>query len=490
MYKKYVIGMYIGLACVAEASMPQTYQAETSISYERWKLPGGEKLGMAKIGLIYDIAPWWYGGVDLFGAASGERGGFFTFGFDSGLQTDPEYPVQLRGGIFVGAGGGGGAPQGGGLMLRPYAELRYHFEDFTMGAGVSHVRFPNGDIRSTQVYGSVSMPWSGKFWHGWPPYAKGALTQNHPSDGIEMETILKAGRYLVSDSVKNTRGAPQKDMDWMGMEIRRLFPNGFFGTISSAGAGGGDADGYMEVFGGAGYRLQISDWPVFASLQGDLGLGGGGAVDTGGGTMWKVGGGIETHLTDHLVLGVEAAHVQSFEGEFKANSLGAYLGLRGIWDGNSPAYSPTYFAVRAIEKTHFTGHGDFKDPFRNDRIDMLGMAVDHYFNPYIYMTGQALWAYNGNSGGYTEGLLGMGIQTPSWHRLRFWSEATIGAGGGGGVDTDGGLLASLGIGGTFRLTDRLDLQLGTGYTRSKSGGFSSVDGTFQLRYRFSFPFLY
>jgi len=485
MEKKRYLAAALICASVFAGAEAETYNGEAAIGYEEWKLPGGETMGMTRVGMLFDITPWWYGGVDLFGAVRGERGGFFTFGFESGLQTDPTLPWQLRGGMFVGAGGGGAGPQGSGLMLRPYAEVRYRAESFSLGVGVSYVDFPDGGIDSTQVFGSFYLPLNGLYRSGWSPGAFGS--GESAAEGVEIESLIRAGRYFVSGSSRTTGGARQEDLDWVGVEVRRFFGETGFVSLSSAGAGGGSSDGYMEVFGGAGARVQLADWPLYATLQGELGTGGGGAVDTGGGPLWRVRGGLEARIARHLVLGIEGGHVESFEGSFKADSLGGYLGFDRRWGGSGEEYLPAFLSVRAIEKTHFTGRGDFKDPARSDRLSLMGIAVDHALGRHLYMTGQALWAFDGGSGGYTEGLMGLGVQSDEWHGMRVWGELLGGAGGGGGVKTGGGALGSLSVGGSVALGKAWDLMVGAGYTRAGSDGFSSVDGTLQFRYRFSLP---
>jgi len=462
----------------------QHYSAEATIGYEEWKLPKGEKLGVVRLGALFNITPWWYGGLDFYGAVKGKRGGFFTFGFDSGLQTSPKEPLQLRGGLFVGAGGGGAAPQGGGLMVRPYGELRYKSKNFAISGGISHVRFPNGGIKSTQLFTALYIPFSGNFWSGWQQKLINSKVKN---SGIEVENFMQAGEYIVSKSSHTTNGKKLENMKLVGTEFRRHYENGLFTSLSTAGASGGNSDGYMEVFGGLGYRQQLAGLPIFATAQAELGMGGGGKVNTGGGTMWRVRSGLEAHIAKHYVLGINGGYVKSFQGDFKAKSIIAYAGLTHRWGGSTPNFKPEFFSVRALQKTHFSGKGDFKDPNRSDRIDMLGVAFDHYFNQYFYATGQALWAYKGNSGGYTEGLMGIGVQSKSWHGAKLWGEALIGAGGGGGVKTSGGVLTSATLGLSVEVNNSLDLLAGIGYTKSTNKGLSSTDATFGFRYRFALP---
>jgi len=137
----------------------QQQNGELTLGYEEWKLPKNETLGMSYIDINFDITPYWFAGAEIFGALRGKRGGFFAFGFNSGLHTNTK-PIELKSGLFIGAGGGGAAPQGGGLMLRPYAEIKYKTDKASLSLGASYVKFPNGDISSKQIYGAISMPFS------------------------------------------------------------------------------------------------------------------------------------------------------------------------------------------------------------------------------------------------------------------------------------------------------------------------------------------
>ena len=469
---------------ITNANMIQNYKGEITIGYEKWKLPQNESLGITRLGILFDITPWWYSGINIYGAVKGHRGGFFTLGFDNGLQSNPNLPLQLRTGLFVGAGGGGGAPQGGGLMLRPYLELKYNSKNFSLSTGVSHVRFPNGKINSTQVFGAFYIPFNGIFWNGWP-----TKTENYSSTlkGYEIENLIRGGEYIVSSSAKTTEGKKLENMNWMGSELRRNFHNKLFLSLSTAGAGGGNADGYMEIFAGLGYKQQLEKLPIYTYIQGELGMGGGGKIDSGGGTMWRVRSGVEAHILKHFIIGIDGGYIQSFQGSFKAKSIGVFAGIKKTIGGSGVDFKPTLFSVREIAKTHFSGKGDFKDSNKSKRIDMLGIAFDHYFNNNFYITGQALWAYKGNAGGYAEGLLGLGWQSNQWHKMRIWGEALVGAGGGGGVKTNGGILGSISIGTSYALNKSLDIIIGAGYTKSTNKGLSSADATLGLRYRFALP---
>ena len=80
----------------------------------------GEKMGLYSFGAYDQLNPWLYGGITLYGAATGRRGGFFTGGYTLGLERQLFDNFIFDAGGYVGAGGGGAAAQGGGLMIRPH----------------------------------------------------------------------------------------------------------------------------------------------------------------------------------------------------------------------------------------------------------------------------------------------------------------------------------------------------------------------------------
>jgi len=100
-------------------------------------------------------------------------------------------------------------------------------------------------------------------------------------------------------------------------------------------------------------------------------------------------------------------------------------------------------------------------------------------------TGQALSAYAGGAGGYSEGHWGGGgLFGPSWKNAQIYVEMLMGAGGGGGVDTGSALLFKPSVGLEFQLTPSLSLQTGLGKFISKSDNLDSSFLEANLVYRF------
>jgi hypothetical protein len=120
-----------------------------------------------------------------------------------------------------------------------------------------------------------------------------------------------------------------------------------------------------------------------------------------------------------------------------------------------------------------------------NRIDLIGIGVDRLLGAHWYLSGFSYWAWQGQAGGYAEGVFGLGWQSSAWHGWRLYGEATVGVGGGGDVHMDGGLFFSLGGGVRYDLSPSLQVHLGSAYVRSKTGGFRTQSLEGGICYRFS-----
>jgi len=109
--------------------------AEVRLSVESVKVEDQVRMGMIGLHYLRPITPNWYGGISVYGATQGDRGGFFAWGLSSGYRWR-DGPWAAEAGLFVGGGGGSPGWVGGGLMLRPHLAVSHAWGDFSLGAGV------------------------------------------------------------------------------------------------------------------------------------------------------------------------------------------------------------------------------------------------------------------------------------------------------------------------------------------------------------------
>lgn len=465
-------------------------------SFEEIDMPAtGENMGLFGVGVHENFNDWLYGGLSAYGAATGQRGGFFTGGFTVGAKKHLGGNWWADAGIYAGAGGGGGAPQGGGLMLRPHIGLMYDFGEFSLGLHYTKVKFPNGDINSDAIAVMLDIPFNSldRNWDDPPTSAEQYFGNGLANITKHRSHIsMRARAYNPASGSKKTSG---KNLDetigLMGVEYAYFLDNNWFMNFEAAGAMKGGVDGYAEFLGGLGYRMPLSSNDRLALLPSvSLGGAGGGGVDTGGGFVTRANLGLEYRLSPRMSLILDGGYLTAPNGNFDSTYAGLNLTYVMETFAADPFGAPiaeddivktSKWRIRPAHQWYFDAQR--KTTAARD-MQLMGAKIDWIGGDSWYLTGQALSAYAGGAGGYSEGLWGGGVFGPSWKDAQVYAEMLVGAGGGGGVDTGSALLFKPSVGLEYQYSDRLSLQTGLGKVISKSGNLDSNFLEFNLVYRF------
>jgi len=106
-------------------------------------------------------------------------------------------------------------------------------------------------------------------------------------------------------------------------------------------------------------------------------------------------------------------------------------------------------------------------------LEQFVFKAEFLLSDQIYLTGQSGWATGGRAGAWATGLLGAGVQTPDFrgHRLRL--ELSGGAGGGGGVEAQGGALVQAMTGWNWDFSPSWSVHFMLGGIRSPRHGLST-----------------
>ncbi len=464
-----------------------------SITYDSLSLPNNENLGLLGTSYLYDFQHNIYFGIGVYSAVTGERGGFFTGGVELGKKIRLYKNIYTDFGLFVGGGGGGSAPQGGGLMLRPHIGILYDTGKYNVGLSLTKVKFPNGDIDSNQVSLNINFPFS--LIHEKNIFSKITLQE---IDNLIGTTGKKIGwqdhyfavtmqRYMPGNGSKTTSGAKMNsNMTLVGFEYGTKLNRNIFSFVEAAGAGGGDTDGYAEILGGLGYTKQIKTHSGIY-VKAALGASGGGRVDTGGGIIAKESIGIYSKLMKNLILTTEVGHIDAIGGNFHAFTLKTSLnyGVKFLSFGKSLRSIEGYTLFNDKEWNIRISNQTYLDKNSKDsKINLIGFKIDRYISDNTYLSGEALGAYNGKSGGYAVGLLGVGKRYMINNSLSAFGEFLIGGAGGGGVDVGGGLIYQPMVGLEYKLRNNLGVQLSFGKTKSISGSLDTNVLDFGFSYKF------
>ncbi|MFQ5587377.1 MAG: hypothetical protein ACE5F7_00930 [Nitrospiria bacterium] len=445
------------------------------LTYDALTLPAGEKMGLLGTSLLVDQE--WRGplrfeaGLGVYSAVEGERGGFFTGGLALNTRLQ-RAGWALEAGFFVGGGGGDAAPQGGGLMLRPHISVLRDFETFSAGLMASRVRFPNGEIDSSQVGIQIDIPMPLVFVEG---TIEDADTAALVWRRFYIAPVVQW--YNPRSGVKNTVGSPVSDKTRLiGIEAGRFLGASYFAFIESAGAMRGNADGYAEFLGGAGARFVLNE-RLALHLKGAVGGAGGGNVDTGGGVIFKGSGGLAFKMRPDLSLGLDYGVAEGLDGAFSATMTKAafqYHLEMALPASNAPAFDlqalkQGRWALRPSVLRYVSSSRLRKAGPRDDPVDLFSLKMDRYILPAVYLSGQAGAAYRGGAGGYATGLFGLGAQK-NWTRdMIVLGELLVGAGGGGGIASDGGGIVQPMLGLRYLVTEKQGIQVMAGRVMALEG---------------------
>jgi hypothetical protein len=457
---------------------------EVRVTSERVRLDQPQPMGMVGLHLQRPIGEHAFGGISVFGASTGDRGGFFGWGITGGARWHSG-PWRAEAGYFAGGGGGSPGWVGGGLMLRPHVALGYHWGGATLALGMAQVKFPNGAVRSTHTFASLDIGSLGLFGPAdgraavdsgrWAPQAM----PNETSMGIARYTPRRGSfrRDGLGDGPPLLVGGAAFRRD-LGGDVAGLQP---YWLLSAGGGVSAAYAGYAELLGGLGLRKDLPGLPLSLRAEAALGSGGAGAAaDTGGGALRKLLAGGSWQVTPSLTLTALAGQTAS-RGPFLAREQRLELAWRG-WDvlpgerrSGAHVTDSAPETLQWVPWTLSSGVVVHRRAARDDgsqpALSLTTLRLEREQGPHWRLTALAGIATTGRAGGYATGQLGVGwltAQQPDspW---RVGAAASLGAAGGGGVRVGNGWIADAQLLARYTLSPHWALQGEAGWLRNGSG---------------------
>jgi hypothetical protein len=449
-------------AAHADAPDARTATVRAELGFESITLPADEHMGLVGGSLLFPIAERWWAGPAVYGAATGQRGGLFVGGAEIRREWDLPWGLALGTGFYAGGGGGAAAPVGSGLMLRGALTVSRDLGPLRAGLTWSHVRFPSGDIQSSQW--GVLLSWQRPFRY-FDADAAGMRQPAGDATGLGFRRITgTVGIYSLRGSDTRRIGTVGGRAEWAAA------PHGWFTGIEAAAAASGGAAGYMELLGTVGWR--VAPWAALPQLaleaRGSLGLGGGGGVPTEGGGIGKLAAGVSFDWGHGWRSGLEVGLLHGIRSPLRART--AQLWLAMDLEPAAPAadrgtISRNEWSVTLQRHTRTQRNNG---PTR--ALDTIGMKFNRYVGEHVYLSAQAHSAFGGGAGAYSIGLIGAGAATRPRGNLRFGSELLLGAAGGGGVASGGGAIAQALAWAGLPITRDSELRFGLGAVKALRGG--------------------
>ncbi|MFZ6850116.1 hypothetical protein [Undibacterium sp. RuRC25W] len=467
----------------AQETMPSLMK----FSLESVKMPGNEKMGLLGGNYLLELSQDVFVGPAVYGSVSGKRGGLFVGGIEATWRKRLASSLTIEPGIYVGGGGGGSAGVGGGLMVRPHVDLLWHTKGSAYGLSVSEVRFPNGHINSNQIGLVASFDEDFTFTQ---PGLGGKSLLSSQRGGVGFDRImLNVGNYNPRSSSVKLDGTAPGNIGYAGFRADQFLNENVFWGLEAGAFARGTSDGYAEVLGAVGVEYPVLSDKLKVGAVAALGTGGGGRIDVGGGALVK--GGVYAHwqVTKYIFVGLEAGMADSPNGNFKSRYELLQVGLQLDSANRSSSGSD----IRSIRDAEWALDGaDYLNAARKggakQSLQTIGFVMNRDISDSVYLSGQAHSALKGNAGGFSIGLVGLGLRSPEiTHGISFGVEGLVGAAGGGGVDSQGGAIVQAIPYANVALGKHVALRIGVGRVHSLKGEFNSTVANVALAVPFGLP---
>jgi hypothetical protein len=483
-FKGLLKGASFGLSLALSGAMAPAAQAtefELRTGFDVFSRSQSLIEGQHYVSLMHSIGHGFSFGETLYSAALGDAGGVFIGGFELSHRTliSERLSFDLSG--FIGGGGGAGQVPGDGLMLRAGAGLGYALSERTrLTGGISYVRL----LGSTVNTPALSFGLTRRF--GLNVSAGHTADRGFDMSGTSVRALKPTLRAFFVGNSTNRSGGALGTMYLAGAEVSFGQGHGNEYFISADGALAGDGEGYMQVLGGYRGRFGGDSFGFFADAA--LGFGGGGDVDTGGGLIAAVGGGVSARISRGMDVELGVNAIRAAQGDFQA--LSPYLRTSFVFGRRGQ--SATDIATQRWNFSTGVSMQIANSTFRNigntntANPVLHTAALDFFMSDRIYLTGEAQTVMLGDAGGYAIGLMGAGYAFALSDRFTLSVEGLLGAAGGGGVRTNGGLVGAGRIELDYEFSPRASATFGVGMVRALRGtGMAPVTVNIGLKFPFT-----
>lgn len=466
------------------------------LDYHPLTMPDGEvNMGFSGLHLNLNLRDHWYGGLGIYGAVHGERGGFFTLGFNLTYQNYLSQKIFYDLGFHFGGGGGASAPDGGGAFILPHVNLGVDFDFFKVSGGYSYVNFfDHGEIKSHQwnlaMHFPVSFLHSDFNRHGEKLETDHTdfLLWNHSSSELEYKLHL--------NNLYNQRGnLTGKTIHLVGLEVLRHGKNlSLF--FKADGAYRGIKAGYMDILFGIGRKLDVLNNRIRLTPKLGLGGGGGGGLNTYGGLFFYGSTELSLRVTPTLRIFGDVGVLSTPRVDFLSANYGFGISYDVFQNGNYYPQSqnnfsrPSYFKGFEGALTQEYYYGAQRVTGIREDMYQIGFQLNFYLKPWLFVGGQTSFANFGDAGAYAEGIAGIGVRMSPFFKDKFHTHVQVlgGAAGGGGISTGQGLIIKPSIGLNYHLNSSISLKANGGYVNALGGDLNTWFVNVGLGYELSLLF--
>lgn len=460
---------------------------------------------MGLFGLNYNIPlnNWLYTGAGFHGAVYGDQGGLFTLGVNLGVNIPIYKNLYFDANIHFGGGGGFRSLVNGGGIIYPNAGLQYKADGFSFGVQYGNPNFFTGIQKGDNFSFFIEIPTTVRT----SSYANAqkvfAVNKNNKDDFWKKPAVKSVQQITFdyffpigssrNDGIANFNQTTPltQTLSILGFEYQRYLTQQTFIYTHVDAMYSGLVAGFMDVFIGVGKNFIETKYVNFFGKMG-VGAAGGRIFPENGLTVYP-NVGFDIRVSDKFGLSAHGGYHRAVGGTFEAYTAGfslKYYGLSGgiyepFSDNRATEIKTQGIKLNVENQTYF-------DVSRNNNastinLQLIALKIIYDLNKRFYFTGEASFAYEGESGGYAHGIFGLGLKSNKFLNDNFslFVEAAGGVSGGGGIDTGEGILVRPTIGINYHATDDLSFHASGGQMWSPYGNVNSSNINIGLSYGLS-----
>lgn len=459
---------------------------------------GRDEIPMGIVGFHYDfsVSKYFYTGVAIYSAVKGDQGGLFTLGAELGFQHRIYKNLYFDTDFHFGGGGGYRYLVRDGAFINSNIGLKIKTKKITFGVQYSYFDFYRGHIKSNSVSGFISIP-NPFLFSDYSDSHKTFATTNHSTkkffwnrQATKSTQSLRFDHFIPIGKTKDQWHEPiTNTLQTLGFEYDHYLNKQLYSYIHLDAMYKGLKSGFMDLFVGVGYEpIQTKSFRLFTKFG--MGASGGRVEREGGFTIYPSLG-IEKKIFKQFSLAVHGGYISAPFGNFEAYTVGYSLKYNTFNNGIHNPEIPSDLEVQTKgirlsiqNQTYFQAVSTETKPYD---LQSIAVQLNYDLSKHFYATGQAAFAYEGEAGGYADGMVGLGYYLPKilHSKIEFTLEFLVGASGGAHIDTGAGMAIKPKIGMNYCINNTFYLISSYGKIIAPFGNLNSTNINFGLSFNFS-----
>lgn len=446
---------------------------------------GRPEIPMSVLGLHYDFTlnKHFYAGVGMFAAVKGDQGGLFTLGAEIGFQQKLYRNLYFDTDFHFGGGGGYRYLVKDGAFINYNLGLKYNFKKASIGIQHSYFNFYNGSIESSRFSAFITLPTS-LFITDYKNANKTYFVEktenpffwNRPANKNGLS--IKFDHFIPTGDTKDQYLKPLTNTLYlMGFEYDHYLSRNTYSYIHLDAIYKGLESGFMDLFLGIGYEpIQTHSFKLFTKFGAGAS---GGRVEREGGFTIYPSIGIEQNLYKNISFQLHTGYIFAPFGNFQAYTIGYGIKYNtynsGIYHkelNNKAKVTTNGIRLTLQNQTYFQAASTQVKPYD---LQLIVVEMNRDISKHIYMLGQAAFTYEGEAGGYADGMVGLGYYFPKiWNdKIEFAFEFLAGVSGGAKIDTGAGFAIKPNVGMNYILNKKFNITSNIGKIIAPYGNLNS-----------------